>query len=292
MPLIVAAQNSLNDYDFKGEEKIISTTQLIDEPYIRLLNREFSESIEIDVVDMLWGLDGTSLHYILEMSGSEYITELRLQVQLGDWLIKGKIDLFDIGLTRILYDYKKTSVGTDIYNPEGKEEWTAQANVNKFLMESNGIEVLGLTNILLFRDWKKTDYLKKQNRGYPREKVKIVHLPVWTQEQTIKYIESRIELHNRTEQMWKLGTSIHCSEKGRWKDPTVYAVKKTAADGRAISGGLCDTLDEAIGVNNEKLKGKGIIETREGTDKRCLDYCWLTKYCDYYKKKYALLPGQ
>jgi len=250
---------------------------------------EFGDKRVIDVVDTLWALDGTSLHYVFEKTDSSNVTELRLTVEVDGMTVSGKIDVYEV-LPQRLLDYKKTSVWTHMYNPEGKEDYIAQVNVNAFLLRANGFNVVEVANVYIFRDWKKTDYLRMQNRGYPLYPIMYLKLPLWTDEQTLAYIKNRINLHKKAYMDWQLGVLNGCAPKGRWREDDVYAVlnqKRT----RAVNGGANFETEAEAKLFAAKTANGG-IELREGVDKRCDSYCDYTEFCTYYKKnKKALFPG-
>ena len=71
------------------------------------------------------------------------------------------------------------------------------------------------------------------------------------------------------------------------KEPTQYAVKKKA---NKKASKIHDTMEEAQKhLDNLEKDYPGMYEivVREGTDKRCLEYCSCCKFCPYYIKKYS-----
>ena len=77
-----------------------------------------------------------------------------------------------------------------------------------------------------------------------------------------------------------------CTEKERFNSGDKYAIMKKG-NKRAVK--LHDTLSSA-NAHLEYLQstGDGIysIDIRKGTDTKCLEYCSVNIYCDYYKQNY------
>ena len=74
-----------------------------------------------------------------------------------------------------------------------------------------------------------------------------------------------------------------CTSAGRWKKNDTYALKKT---GRKSAIKLCSLQAEANSLLADKYKGADSIEFRPGVDVRCMDYCRVNRFCDYWKLKY------
>lgn len=253
------------------------------------MKNEFDGITEIDVVDLLWALDGTSLHYMFEKASSEDIAELRLVTKFEDISITGKIDLYELESKRLL-DYKKTSVYTYLYHPTGKKEYIAQANVNSFLLRANGFEVNSAVNVYFFRDWRKSEYLKLQNRGYPFYPIRVIDLPLWSDEEVVNYISARLAAHKKAKIDWQLGVLNGCTPEGRWREEDEYAVL-TQTRTKAMNGAAhFKTRQEA--EDFASLHKNGGIEYRPGKDKRCDDWCSYKTYCSYFKKKTLSLGSE
>jgi len=77
-----------------------------------------------------------------------------------------------------------------------------------------------------------------------------------------------------------------CTDEERWREPTKYAVKKKV---NKTATKLHETLEDAENhLKNLEDKFPNIyeIEVREGTDKKCLEYCSCCQFCSYYKEHY------
>ena len=165
----------------------ITTTTLIDPPQISALKNRYKEKLVEDVTDRLWALQGQIMHMILELAtpkGTQ--AEQRIGAEVSGWKVTGKYDLIE-GQT--LFDYKYTTVWSFVY---GKPEWEFQANVNRWLLHKNGIEINKLVNVLMFRDFIED---KAGTGKYPPSKVVQVELPIWTLDKAEDYIKDRVKLH-------------------------------------------------------------------------------------------------
>ena len=72
-----------------------------------------------------------------------------------------------------------------------------------------------------------------------------------------------------------------CSNEERFREPDKYAVMKKGAK-RAIK--LYDNHEDA--KNHASTDDNLYIEVRPGTDKKCLEYCNVCQFCDYWKNNY------
>ncbi len=150
------------------------------------------------------------------------IAERRYFAEVDGWKISGAVDLIENAVggaeKSILVDYKVTSVWTLIYGSR-IVEWTAQANVNRWLAYQNGERsVRSARNILILRDWSKRDYEKptNQGRGYPPVAIAEVPLTLWTLDAAEAYIRERIALHKAARAATP-ETMRPCSEEENWK---------------------------------------------------------------------------
>lgn len=204
-------------YDSSGCD--ISTTRLIGPPKIEALQKRYPEKISEDASDRLWSLMGQLMHLLLERGLSKAeIGEIRYYTMVAGWKLGGQIDLYDPA-TKTLYDYKYTTVYSYVFWP--KEEWVNQANVNRYLMEKNGIEVKKLQNVMMFRDWAERNYNSaiQKGRRYPSDKVAVVDIPVWSMGEAQDYVRERVKLHKEAQATNKgQEDSIpHCSAEERWE---------------------------------------------------------------------------
>jgi hypothetical protein len=142
----------------------------------------------------------------------------------------------------------------------------AQLNVYRWMLNSIHIEINKIQIIAVLRDYMPR---KASEPDYPNKPLIAVDIPLWTLEDTQKYIDSRIEAHKNLEP---------CSPEERWAKKDSFAVKKQGAK-RAMR--VLDSKESAerwIASNNSKNE-KLIIEKRDGEDTKCKHYCNVAKFC-------------
>jgi hypothetical protein len=256
-----------DNYDYKLDA--ISVTTLIDSPYIARLKKEHYDDVEEDVIDNTWKLIGSSIHELLEKSKSNTdIIEHRMEKKIDGTKVRGKFDLYE-GKTRILYDYKITSVWSVIYKSR-LDDWIKQLNCYAYLFDR---EIRQLKIITILRDWTKS---KKNDNNYPRNQISVINLNLWDRKTQENYIKKRLYLHNNN-------NGNVCSPEERWQKPTTYAVKLPRKKNALRV--LKNEEEAKEYIKNNKIE-KGYIEIREGQDVRCQNYCSYNLWCEYYKKKY------
>lgn len=265
-----------DDYDGYHADKI-SVTTLIDAPYVSYMRTHHNNEAEALASNMLWMLDGSAIHYALERAGSKYITELRLEQKYNGITISGKFDMYD-PVTGVLWDYKRTSVWNVIHNPDGKKEWIAQLNLNKWLMDAHGFSPAEIKVLVFLKDWSRTESLR--NSSYPKKPIVVVDVEQWTWTQLTDYLYERTELHKKA----RNGDITPCTDQERWAKPTTYACMK---DGASRASRVFNTLTEAQAFVLTKPDYK--IETREGEFVRCDRYCSYKPFCIFYKQEQVVL---
>ncbi len=249
--LVRAVENdpySKGDCDF-------TVTGLLKPPQIARLTRDHPEITE-DVSDRIWSLLGQSVDMILERAakGSLAIFQHRYFATFGEYRVSGQIDHFEDG---VLTDYKVTSV----YAREGKDEWEQQLNLLALLMRENGCEVERLQNVLIFRDWRKTEALRGD--GYPEGQVAALPVELWPLEKTQAFLTEKIADHTAP-------VARPCTDEERWLSPEKWALMKKGAK-RAIK--LFEAKPELT------LSGDQFLEHRPGAYRRCLSYCSASTIC-------------
>jgi len=259
-----ALVNAVRNDPYKGGGDI-SVTKLIDSPQKRVLAKQYREVVVEDVSERIWSLMGQAVHTVLERANTVAIVEERLFAEIGGWTLSGQFDRVHLE-HGVLQDWKVCST----YKADGDDSWTRQLNVLKWLAFANGIEVKSLQVVAIFRDWKKSESMRKE--GYPQQAVKVIDIPVWTQEQVVAYIEDRINLHRAAEN----GDPVECSEEDRWYSGTSYALMKIGGK-RAIR---VSPLREELG---DPGPGQEIV-VRPGANRRCENYCEVAPFCPQYQK--------
>ena len=273
----------LTTSDYSRGKSHISVTQLIDSPRIRILQRMHEENLEQDASDFIWSSFGTAVHNLFEKKIKDGISEERLFIDMSGWNISGAIDVqqvTDDGV--VVYDYKVTSVWSVIND---KSEWHNQLNAYAWLVRKvKGLPVKEAKIVAVLRDWQRMKSINE--RSYPDSPVQIVYIPIWSEEEQDRYVESRISAHQDATFSQMQGTKLpKCSEKERWKKGDKFAVKKTT-NKKALR--VFDSMTDAYSYFQEKGYDQRwhTIETRKGEDTRCKqNWCRVQEFCDQYLNK-------
>ena len=149
--------------------KTISGTTLIAPPRIAALKRKHDGEISQDISDMVYALEGTALHKILEMgakSGGLY--EFRCQYIFNGSIVTAQLDAWE---DEVLYDYKWT-----LSRP--KPEWEQQLNVESLLLDYMNVKTKEI-KVVAFR------------RGY----IEVIPFKLWSPEERDSFIMERVQLH-------------------------------------------------------------------------------------------------
>lgn len=256
-----------------------SVTQLIDSPRIQKLRREHWENIEYDVSERLWSIMGSAVHSILEESAHfSHVSEERLYAHFNHLTISGQIDLLEdqgtgIGVT----DFKTTSVWAILLDGD-KAEWVNQLNCYAYLAEVRYKKpVTDLKICAIIRDWSRRK--AEQDKEYPDAPILMIDIPIWPFKEREKYIQSRIEVHQRVEE----GADYYCTPKERWARPDSYAVMKGK---NKNASRVFKTGDEARAWKEKQKKpGDYAVVFRRGESVRCeADYCGVAHWCDQYRE--------
>lgn len=186
----------------------------------------------------------------------------------------------------LIVDYKTTSVWTFILNAGGiKPEWVNQTNSYRYLLEKAkpGVKVSALFILVIFRDWRSSD--AKKRADYPHAPILQLPVPMWSWDDTEKYIEERIALHQEAAYSALVGESLpDCTDEEMWSQPEKFAVFKNATAKRAMK--VCANMDHATAwASDHNLNGEHVIQHRPGKRTRCEDgWCKVAPWCDQFQK--------
>lgn len=268
-----------DDYDYPKDKFRIPANMLISPLRQMLLRKRHDHEIIEDVSDNVWRLLGQAMHYIIDKNTGDNVIKDRLEVFINDYYVTGKPDYFDPN-TGTLLDYKVTSAWTLVFNPEqGKKEWSEQINVYAWLLSKLGYEVNNAKIIAILRDWNARE--QQKNLDYPINSIQTIEIPLWTEDEQEKFITDKLSEINTFSPYHDDGLPV-CSPEDRWQEATTWAFYKKDGDEKAYR--VMKTEESAI--NFEKDNPKLIKKVREGSDRRCLKYCSVAKFCSYYKSKY------
>ena len=267
--------------DYQYQEKRYSVTSVIKGTKEILLQRRHNEEIEQDVSDMIWLIFGTAMHKVLEggTEGEDEIKESKIYIDMPNgYTLSGQQDLYSESLKRIT-DYKSGTVWKVIYGDW--EDYRMQCLIYAYMFRKIGFECDNAEIVMVLKDWSQTK--AKTDANYPPHPVHIQHFDFT--EEDFQYIEKYLEAKfDEIQRFEKVEDDLipECDEEQRWASPTRYAVMK---EGRKTAIKLHD--DKASAEAQASELGKGyFVETREGTDKKCSEYCTCCHFCHYYKEHY------
>lgn len=282
--------NALNS-DYQPKPHQYSVTTILNSTRQIILKRKYNNEIEQDCSELIYALFGTAFHSILE-NAKEEDSQLKeeylkqdlsiISDELEGYFLSGKSDLVDFK-TKTIIDYKTTSVFKVVY--KDFEDYRMQLLIYAWLFKKLGFDIDKGEIVALLRDWQKSK--AKYDKSYPQFQVQKINFKF--SDVDFKFIERFI--YNKFIELKKYEDVVDdelpmCTDEERWREPTRYAVKKKA---NKTATKLHDTLEEAekhLKNLEEKYPKIYEIEIRQGSDKKCLEYCSCCKYCDYYKKNY------
>ncbi len=265
-------------------------TQLFAPPMQRYLTLNHYDDIVNDCIDYYYRILGSATHSMIEKAAKGRVgvqTEVRVAAP-KEWFgmeITGRIDWIDY-IDSILADIKTASVG--IYGRGIKEDWVYQANIYRyFLARLHGYTAERLMIYPLYRDWSPG----KAGHDHPISPFGEIELPVWTMDETEKFIERKVA-ENMVE-----GKPRFCTDEERWKTPDCFAVKKEG-QAKAVAATMyiddarvpIPTRELAQSIIDSKKSSAGLyIEERKGGCRRCSGYCDVSTVCkkvnvDFWKE--------
>ena len=302
-PIVNALKN--NAYDLAdAPDNIISVTTLIGSPKIKILEKRHYDDIIVDVSDLIWQMNGTAMHYVAETSqgNDEMLVEERWFYCIEEdktytvgpkdkfWetkkynpeyqYVSGKFDVYDCD-SKTLWDYKNTSVWSFYPDNRLKDDYIEQLNINSFALRTLGFEVEQQGIIFNFqKDYKKRDKCKQ---GYPQSPLlPVLTETIWDDSKVLSFIKTKLMVLNAAKQFVNDDEIPPCLREDRWAKDDVWAVMK---EGRKSAVKLYDfeptkEILDSYGKNH-------YIEYRKGEDTRCLEYCNVCQWCNYYRDVYA-----
>ena len=277
--------------DYKPTEHQYSCTTILKPTRQVILERRYNDQIESDVSDMCWLIFGIAVHSIIENSkeDSGQFKEEKLKVDLGKYFkdldgyyLSGRSDMIDL-INKSITDWKTCSAWKIIY--KDFEDWRKEMLIYAWAVKDMGFDMDKAEAIAFIKDHNKTK--SKTDANYPK-------LPIWVEKFAFtEHDFSEIEeyIHNKFISL-KSNENVPdeelpmCSEEERWREPTVYAIKKKANKTASKLHNTKEEAEEHLKNLEEKYPDVYEIEVREGTDKRCLEYCSCNQFCPYYKEMY------
>lgn len=291
-----------NTYDLsQSNPNIYSVTTILNPPKVKHLSLRHWKKLTRDISDSIWLLLGSSVHTVMErISDKNRLIEERMFIDTNTWdivdkkhlkddviYIAGKPDLYDT-LEHLVEDYKVTSV----YKVMGDyKEWEEQLNCYAWLYRRLGFPVKQLRILAILKDWSRTK--ARMDKNYPKTAAFPIKIKLWSEEEQLKFLKERLQLHVQYRDIPD-DEIPPCSMKERWAKPDKWAVMK---EGRKSALKLFDDENQAKGMAikcNMVKKNKSdfyYVEHRPSEDIRCLHFCDVNKYCNFYKQKYKKKKG-
>jgi hypothetical protein len=176
-----------------------SATGLAQPARATALIEKFKDTLEIDVSTRVAATIGQGSHVIAERAARPDIDlcEERLfakfEVDGKEYTVSAQLDLYEMD-SGTLHDWKTTKAFAFSKKAGSgkKPEWIEQLNVCAELLRRNGHTPKKLNIIAMLKDWAKRD---AGSAGMPESEVLAVELPMWTSEEAVKHIETRIRAH-------------------------------------------------------------------------------------------------
>lgn len=281
-PIIKALQRSKYKKGFCN----YTVSELISPPQMKKLFEKYGDQIEVDASDMLYALDGTALHDLLDRTEkgrtllekiiylfSNIISEKRIYYMHNGFKIGGKPDRLIVNKKTksvTIQDYKKVKVYEYLFG--FKKEKEIQLNLYAYYWMLQGYNVEELEIVAFFKDFSKRQ--AKFNPEYPKSPIVTIKVPVWTREKIEKYIKERLALHNKKD-------LPECTKEERWNVGDKFAVKKKGVK-RALR--VFKTKEEAKEYIERQDLPNLYIEYRPGENIRCEDWCLVKDFCEQYKR--------
>lgn len=285
----------LDEYDGprpSPSERVISVTSLVSPPRIARLTALHRAELPSNapryergklVTPDTWAVFGTALHSTLERAARladppPILVEERLSTEVSvdgtRWTVSGKLDVYEAD--RTLWDWKSTSAYSVSGGRTGKGEWASQLNVLAWLLARNGHPApLKLAVWGFWKDWSRK-LSERDGLNYPEDDEGPVEVPLWSPDEVQIYVLDRLRRHESAR-----ASLPDCTAEERWARDAGWAVLKSSKSVRAER--VLPTLEDARRYRDEILGGKGLIEERPGTPKRCLECCAVRSVCSYAK---------
>jgi hypothetical protein len=216
----------------------------------------------------LEAMDKINLEAIEAFIHAGYPTEaeavLLIEVDGEKISVSGQVDLIE---NKCVTDYKNTSG----LQEKVKREHYLQANMNAYLAEVNGIEVIHISVVYIDRTW---SHLRSTvDPSYPQTPFRHFIHP-YERQLAIDTFASTVRDHHEA----SLGKPRDCTSEEQWSKPDVFALMKVGAK-RASK-----CFDSYAEASTEK-KSDQYIEVRKGSKTFCLSFCNLKHLCPQFARE-------
>ncbi len=248
-----------------------SVTELLKPPRQRALQKAHADEIVEDAEGLIYRLYGQIVHSILERANDLDLAEKRFFATFNDKIVSGQIDTLSLH-GGVLSDFKFSTAWKFKSNTPPDPDFVAQLNMQLELLRQNGLDADKLQIVGLIRDFRIRE--ARDNSDYPQSPIVVMPIPMWSREETVRFITRRILLHVNA-----MVNLPECSKEERWAKDDIYAVMKGK---RAINGGLQTSREDAlrVGMANPGTR----IEMRPAVSMRCQEYCSAAPFCQQFKQ--------
>ena len=266
--------------EYQVTPKRYSVTTILKDNREILLSRRHRDEIEQDVSDMIWAIFGSAVHKVLETANAhdDLLKEFFMTIEVIDGCtLSGICDVYDKANAEVI-DYKVVSAFKCLKGDF--EDFRKQGLMYCYMLRKGGFKADKATFYMILRDWQGSK--ARYDADYPQHQVQKVTFEFTDKdfEECGKWLIEKFESLKRDEELFDDEIPV-CSPESRWQTQTVYAVMKR---GRKTALKLCETAEEAEKYKAER--GGDYIEVRQGTDRKCAEYCSCAAFCEYYKKNY------
>ena len=261
-----------NDTYYGKNSDTFSVTDMLKEARPVVLKKRHGEKLEYEIEDRLWSFFGTAFHTAMEKSETD--TDLAEEL-LKVGKLRGKFDHYD-SIEKSITDFKFTSVWSMVYN-DGFQDYHKQLSFYAAMLKEQGFEVENCRVVMIFRDWKKTEY-ERGKYNVPKPYVTIDFGRPLTEldgKPILEYAENRITYF---ESLMDSETLPDCSAQYRWAKPDTFAVMK-GKNVRAVR--VFDTEKQAIELTETNPDYR--VEVRPGNKFVRCEYCDVSDFCSQYK---------
>ena len=270
-PLVSMAQE---EYEYELNE--YRATSLLKGIRETILERRYRDQIVEDVSDKIFLLLGKGVHAALEkyQETKTQLKEERIKIPIEEYVLSGQFDLYD-DATGTVIDYKTTTIWK-IVNSQ-YEDWRRQLLIYCLLLRQTGFSARRGQIFAILRDHRKGE--AKRISGYPQLQAVTINFSFTEQDlqECEEWLQARFNLIREAEKLSDDDLPV-CTPEERYNDGDQYAVMKK---GQKKAVRRLNSLEEAQQFQAEK--GLDRIEVRLGTDKKCIDYCSVNKFCSHYK---------
>ena len=248
-------------------ENRYSVTQVIGNVRELLLTRRHFDAIDLDVSACANTIFGTAVHNLIEKFDHTGMAEMPLEVQIGQFTLAGRIDLYDKA-THTLIDWKTASSWKVAHGDF--EDYRRQGLVYAWMMLLKGYVVEKLQFNMFIKDWSsRCEFPQIYTWEYKVTTADLLFIQefIYKRFEQIEYYEEHLNALPDCEDTWFTG------------DKYAVYTNKSKADR------VCDSEQEAHDYITNRCGGVGRIEVRRGQHKKCQDYCLCRTFCKFWKER-------